>query len=183
MRQIRNNLIPYLIRYYLFPSPNMPDHATWKELQFIFTVSFLLSDFNSIIPRGKREDDEHEIHSFDTEPLISIILPPKFILSILISIVHRRHGSGADLHSRSGEVFADAHAQSQSCSGVSLPIYCHNLVLYSRCYARQLRSAGFYLISASSRAFRLFACAVAIFYAVYMWVFLMTFECFNIPQN
>lgn len=82
------------------------------------------------IPRGKREDDHPQPqHHFQTKPNL---------ISRFIGI----DGSGADFHTRAGEVFSDADAQSQSCFGVSLPIHRHNLVLHSRCYACQLRSTG-----------------------------------------
>jgi len=121
---------------------SIPFHCSYSSLSLSLSLI--------VIPRGKRAHDEFEIHSFDTKPLIFHHSSANFSSLHFRFYSPPRHGSGADLHSRSGEVFADAHAQSQSCSGVSLPIYCHNLVLYSRCYARQLRSAGICSISASS---------------------------------
>lgn len=83
-------------------------------------------------------------HLSETKPLIfhhflrKICLPP----SPFLSAFQPRNGSRADLHTRAGEVFADADPKSESCFGVSVPIHCHHLVLYSRCHARQLRSTG-----------------------------------------
>lgn len=58
----------------------------------------------------------------------------------------RRHGCGADLHPSTRAVLADPDAESESCFGVYIPLHRHHLVLYSRCYARQLRSTGFSLL-------------------------------------
>ena len=51
-------------------------------------------------------------------------------------------GSRTDVYSSTGAILADTHAQSESCFGVFVPFRCHHLVLYSRCYARQLRAAS-----------------------------------------
>lgn len=62
-----------------------------------------------------------------------------------------RHGSGADLHTSTRALLADPDAESESCFGVYIPFHSNHFVLYSRCYARQLRSTGLSFPTSSAR--------------------------------
>ena len=87
-----------------------------------------------------------------------------------------RDGSRANVHTRLRAILADAEAQSESCFGVLVPLHRHHFVLYSRCYARQLRSTGtstntamLILLEFDSRCFRFFNSAI-VFYSIFnMW--------------
>lgn len=55
------------------------------------------------------------------------------------------NGSGADVYTGTRAVHTDVETQNKSFSRVLLSFSCYHFVLYTRCYARQLRSAGTYL--------------------------------------
>ena len=58
-----------------------------------------------------------------------------------------RDGSRANVHTGARAVLTDGETQSESCFGVLVPLHRHHFVLYTRCYARQLRSTGTKILS------------------------------------